>query len=77
MTPGRFFDTIRPTATVAIRPGVGESSMKALRIHQLGGPEGLRLDDLPEPTPGPGEAAVRVRAASLNFRDLMVLEGPV
>ncbi|MCA1685455.1 MAG: NAD(P)-dependent alcohol dehydrogenase [Planctomycetia bacterium] len=49
--------------------------MRALRIHQLGGPEGLRIDDLPEPSPGPGEAAVRVRAASLNYRDLMVLRG--
>src|SRR4051794_40616305 len=49
--------------------------MKALRIHQFGGPEGLRIDDLPEPTPGPGEAAVRVRATSLNFRDLMMLKG--
>ena len=35
--------------------------MKAIRIQKLGGPEGLRLDDLPEPTPGPGEVLVRVR----------------
>ena len=49
--------------------------MKALRIHQLGDPEGLRIDDLPEPTPGPGEAAVRVRATSLNFRDLLMMKG--
>jgi len=49
--------------------------MKALRIHQFGGPEGLRIDDVPEPTPGPGEAAVRVRATSLNYRDLMLLRG--
>jgi NADPH:quinone reductase-like Zn-dependent oxidoreductase len=49
--------------------------MKAQRIHQLGGPDGLRLDDVPEPTPGPGEVTVRVRAAALNFRDLLVLRG--
>jgi NADPH:quinone reductase-like Zn-dependent oxidoreductase len=49
--------------------------MKAVRIHQLGGPEGLTLDGVPEPTPGPGEVAVRVRATSLNYRDLMVLKG--
>jgi NADPH:quinone reductase-like Zn-dependent oxidoreductase len=49
--------------------------MRAIRIHELGGPGGLRLDELPEPSPGPGEVAVRVRAASLNYRDLMVLKG--
>src|SRR4051812_17709431 len=49
--------------------------MKAIRIHQLGGPEGLRVDDLPEPVPGPGEVAVRVRACSLNYRDLMMVQG--
>ncbi len=49
--------------------------MKAIRIHQLGGPDSLRLDDLPEPIPAPGEALVRVHAASLNFRDLLVLKG--
>jgi NADPH:quinone reductase-like Zn-dependent oxidoreductase len=49
--------------------------MKAMRVHQLGGAEGLRFDDLPEPSPGPGEVAIRVRAASLNFRDLLMLKG--
>ena len=49
--------------------------MRAMRIHELGGPDGLRLDELPEPTPGAGEVTVRVRAASLNFRDLLVLKG--
>jgi NADPH:quinone reductase-like Zn-dependent oxidoreductase len=49
--------------------------MKAMRIHQLGGPEGLALDELPDPSPGPGEVAVRVRATSLNYRDIMVLKG--
>lgn len=49
--------------------------MRAIRIETLGGPEGLRIVDLPEPTPGPGEVAVRVRATSLNYRDLMVLKG--
>jgi NADPH:quinone reductase-like Zn-dependent oxidoreductase len=49
--------------------------MKAVRIHQLGGAEGLKVEERPEPAPGPGEVAVRVRAASLNFRDLMVAKG--
>ena len=49
--------------------------MIVLRVHQLGGPEGLRVDELPEPMPGPGEVAVRVRAVALNFRDLLMLKG--
>ncbi len=49
--------------------------MKAFRIEDLGGPEGLKPAELPEPTLGVGEVAVRVRATSLNFRDLMVVKG--
>jgi len=43
--------------------------MKAVRIHEYGGPEVLRIDDVPEPTPGPGEILLRVRAAGVNFAD--------
>jgi NADPH2:quinone reductase len=43
--------------------------MKALRYHAVGGPEVLRLDDVPEPTPGAGEARVRVHVAGVNFAD--------
>ena len=49
--------------------------MRALRIHEVGGPEGLRVDEQPTPTPGPGQVLGRVRAASLNFRDLLVIKG--
>jgi len=49
--------------------------MKAVQIQRLGGVDGLQLVDLPEPSLGAGEVAVRVRACSLNFRDLMVLQG--
>jgi NADPH:quinone reductase-like Zn-dependent oxidoreductase len=49
--------------------------MRAIRIHALGAVAGLRVDELPEPIPGPGEAAIRVHAASLNYRDLMTLKG--
>ena len=49
--------------------------MRAYRIHELKGPDGLRLDDLPEPEPGPGEVRVRVRAVALNYRDLLVVNG--
>ncbi|MCP3169427.1 quinone oxidoreductase family protein [Myxococcus qinghaiensis] len=43
--------------------------MKAIRYHEVGGPEVLRLDDVPEPTPGPGEVRIRVKAAGVNFAD--------
>lgn len=49
--------------------------MKAMRIHQLGGVDGLRVDEESTPTPGPGQVLVRIRAASLNYRDLLVLKG--
>src|SRR4051812_24544433 len=49
--------------------------MRATRIHALGGPDGLKADDLPDPVAGPGEVLVRVRATSLNYRDLMMVRG--
>lgn len=44
--------------------------MKAIRVHQLGGPEVLKLEAIPDPQPGPGEAVVRVEAAGVNFIDV-------
>ncbi len=41
--------------------------MKAIRIHQTGGPEALRLEEIPIPTPGPQEALVRIAAIGVNF----------
>lgn len=49
--------------------------MKALRIEAITGIDGLVLRDLPDPRPGPGQALVRVRARSLNYRDLRILTG--
>ena len=41
--------------------------MKAIRIHKTGGPEVLRLEEVLDPQPGPGEAVVRLEAIGLNF----------
>jgi zinc-binding alcohol dehydrogenase/oxidoreductase len=49
--------------------------MKAVRIHEDGGPEVLRYEDAPDPSPGPGEVLLRLRAASLNHLDLWVRKG--
>jgi len=41
--------------------------VKAIRIHETGGPEVLRLEEVPDPQPGPGDAVVRLEAIGLNF----------
>jgi len=48
--------------------------MKVLLSHAPGGPEMLRLDDLPEPAPSPGELLVRVRACAINYPDVLIIE---
>ncbi len=44
--------------------------MQAVRFDEPGGPEKLRLEELPTPLPGPGQALVRVEAAGVNFIDI-------
>ena len=43
--------------------------MKAVVVHQYGGPEVLKFEEYPDPVPGPGEVLVRVAATSVNPRD--------
>lgn len=49
--------------------------MRAVRVHELVGPPGLRVDELPDPEPGPGEVLVDVRAAGVNFPDVLLSRG--
>jgi len=44
--------------------------MRAIRVHQYGGPEAMRLEDLPTPAPGAGQVLVRIEAAGVNFIDV-------
>ena len=48
--------------------------MKALLSHEPGGPETLRLEEVADPVAGPGELLVRVRACSMNFPDVLIIE---
>jgi NADPH2:quinone reductase len=48
---------------------------KAMVVHELGGPEVLRFEDVPDPSPGPGEARVRQTAIGVNFIDVYFRRG--
>ena len=49
--------------------------MKAIRIHRLGGPEVLTLEEVPDPQPGEGQAVVRIEAAGVNYVDVYFRTG--
>ena len=48
--------------------------MKALLSTEVGGPEALVLTDVPDPSPGPAELLVRVRACAINYPDVLIIE---
>src|SRR5689334_1013640 len=48
--------------------------MKAVLCKQFGPPESLVVEDLPSPRPGPGEVVISVKAASLNFPDVLIIQ---
>ncbi|MEG3155779.1 NADPH:quinone oxidoreductase family protein [Sphingomonas sp. RB1R13] len=48
--------------------------MKALLSHAVGGPDTLRIDNVPSPVAGPGELLVRVQAAAINYPDVLIIE---
>jgi NADPH2:quinone reductase len=49
-------------------------AMKAVLCKQYGPPESLTFEELPSPRPGPGEAVVSMRAASVNFPDVLIIQ---
>ena len=49
--------------------------MRAVRAHDLSGPSGLRVDEVPEPTVGTGQVLIDVRAAGVNFPDVLLTYG--
>ena len=53
----------------------GEVTVKAVQFERVGGPEVIRLVDLPVPQPGPQQVRVKVSACGLNFSDIMIRQG--
>jgi NADPH2:quinone reductase len=51
------------------------ATMRAIVCHELTGPAGLRLDEVPEPVPGPAQVCIRVRACGVNFADSLITRG--
>jgi NADPH:quinone reductase len=49
--------------------------VKAIRVHACGGPEAMVLEDLPLPSPGPGQVLVEVKAAGVNLFDTQLRSG--
>ena len=50
--------------------------MKAIRVHETGGPDKLSYEDVPVPAPGPGQVRIKVHAIGLNFHDKFFLVRP-
>jgi NADPH2:quinone reductase len=52
-----------------------QTSMQAIRIHETGGPEVMRLEEVETPTPGQGEVLIKIAAAGINYADLAQRQG--
>ena len=57
-------------------PPLRRSSQRRAMVlfGSAGGPETLRLEEVPDPQPGPGGLLVRVRAAAINYPDVLIIE---
>src|SRR5919198_813721 len=64
-----------PMITVQPAPRTFGGAMKVFEIRDKFGLDSLKLVERPQPKPGPGEVLLKVRAASLNYRDLLVTKG--
>ena len=49
--------------------------MRAIVCHEFAGPAALRLENIPEPRPGPGQVLIRVHACGVNFADSLIIRG--
>jgi alcohol dehydrogenase len=60
---------------VADRLDEGKIDVKAVRLITRGSLDGLEMRDVADPTPGDRDVLIRIRAASINFRDLLLVNG--
>ena len=49
--------------------------MRAIRQYEFGSPDVLRLEDVADLHPGPGQVRISVRASGVNFPDILMVEG--
>src|SRR5262249_5153777 len=63
-------DPVRPIIRLSDPTQEEAPTMRAIRVHQYGGPEAMKLDEVPTPRPGAGQALVRLEAAGINFIDV-------
>jgi NADPH:quinone reductase-like Zn-dependent oxidoreductase len=49
--------------------------VKAVRFHEFGGSDVMRVEEVDDPTPGPGQVSIRIRASALNHLDVDIREG--
>jgi NADPH:quinone reductase-like Zn-dependent oxidoreductase len=77
MTPPPSSDARKATSAVRPQTGVSPSArtMRAARVHRYGGPEVVRVEHVPIPTPGAGEVRIRVAASGVNPLDWKVRAG--
>ena len=54
---------------------MNDTTMRAVRLHEIGGPQNLGVDEVPIPQPEPGEVLVRLEAAAFNRRDVFITQG--
>jgi NADPH2:quinone reductase len=67
--PGHSASPALGTTSVSIPYPGKEDEMKAIRVHEAGGPEVLRAEEIPVPSPGPTQAVVKHEAIGVNFLD--------
>src|SRR6266404_4796399 len=75
LNSSRVWDSGRHRTKPISAPNRRRKEMQAYRIDRFGSVDGIVLRSSEDPRPGPKEVLMRVRASSLNYRDLMVLQG--